>query len=145
MNKILKELLSAARWAVEWMKGATLPNEANPTLERLEAAIRKAEQSEKAEIRTGYLLLVELADGRRRITATVATPDEYMARTGWSQLDVQAEVAYSEEVKDLTWARDDLKVLLPDARWTAAGMQWSDFPREDLIAAMCTIAESVNR
>lgn len=144
MNKALRELLEAAKKAVAWMEEATCPNEVNTVARRLQAAIERVEPEQKPAIKTGHLLLLELPSGKRRITATVASPDQYIKRAGWSPLDTGADVAYSEEVNNLEWARDDLKTLLPDQRWSGAGMVWSDLPKEDLIAAMKTVADSVN-
>lgn len=144
MTKIVKELIKAAEEAVEWMKEATCPNELNSVLRTLQSAIEKAKNEEKNKIRTGYLLLIEHRDGRKRITATVECPENYISRVGWASAGVEASVMYSEEVKDLNWARDDLRVLLPDERWRAGGMDWSDTSKEDLIAAMKAIAESIN-
>lgn len=144
MTKTVKELVCAAENAVVWMEAATCPNELNPDLQRLQAAIKKIKDEDRTGIRTGYLLLVELADGRRRITATVEAADKYLSRAGWKSTGIEAEVIHWEEVNDLKWARDDLKTLLPEEPWGGQGMEWSDSSREDLIAAMRTVAESVN-
>lgn len=144
MTKAVKELVQAAQQAAMWMEAATCPNELNLQLRELEAAIKKVKDEEKTGIRTGYLHLVELADGRRRITATVESRENYFSRAGWAPVGIEASITYSEEVNDLTWARDDLRTLLPEERWGGQGMQWSDSPRHELIAAMQAVAESVN-
>jgi hypothetical protein len=144
MTKTIKELVQAAEAAVAWMEDATCPNEVNSVARALRTAIQNVKDSDKTGIRTGYLLLVELPSGLRRVTITVAPPDQYIKRAGWSHLGTGAEVTYSEEVNDLTWARDDLKTILPDEKWSGAGMEWSDLPKDDLLAAMKTVAESVN-
>jgi hypothetical protein len=144
MTKTVKELVMAAEEAAGWVEGLTLPNELNPSLHRLQAAINGVKAEEKASIRTGYLHLIEHADGRMRITATVETAENYFSRAGWKSAGVEATITYSEEVNDLKWARDDLRVLLPDERWGGQGMEWSESAKEDLVAAMRTVAESVN-
>jgi len=144
MNKAVKELVEAAKEAIVWMKEATCPNEVNTVARGLEAATQRVIDADKTSIRTGYLLLVELPSGLRRITITVAPPDQYIKRAGWSSLGTGAEVTYSEEVNNLEWARDDLKTILPDEKWSGAGMEWSNLVRENLIAAMREVAGSVN-
>lgn len=144
MKKAVKELVQAAEEAIGWVKDLTLPNELNPSFHRLQAAIDQVKGADKTEIETGYLLLIEIPDGRRRITATVSPPEGYLSRAGWKAAGHKGEVVYSEEVNDLEWARDDLPTILPDEKWGAKGMRWSETSKEDLIAAMQTVAESVN-
>lgn len=144
MKKTVKELVLAAEEAVGWVEGLTLPNELNPSLHRLQAAINSVKAEEKTSIRTGYLHLIEHADGRMRITATVESRENYFSRAGWKSAGVEAAIIYSEEVSDLKWARDDLRVILPDERYGGQGMEWSESSKEELIDAMRTVAESVN-
>lgn len=144
VTKTTRELVDAADEAVIWIEGAALPNEPDPA-HRLRTAVEKVRIEDKTGIRTGYLLLIERADGLRRITATVASGGEYISRTGWAALGVDAEVVHEAEVNNLKWARDDLKTIFESEQWTSHGMLWSDMPREELIAAIQTVAESVNK
>src|SRR5262245_3346287 len=109
MTKAVKELVQAAEEAVSCGGGLTRAKELTPKLHRLQSAIRKVRDEEKAGIRTGFLHLIELADGRKRITATVESRENYFSRAGWAPAGIEASITYSEEVKDLEWARDDLR------------------------------------
>jgi hypothetical protein len=136
MSKAIKDLVGAAKSAAEWMRKATPPGELNKPLRTLETAIKKAEQSQETEKSSGYLLLVELSDGRKRITATVESADKYPSRTGWASLGVEAEVTYSAEVSDLEQARETLRAVLQEEQWSGQGMTWTELSRKDLIAAI---------
>ncbi len=137
MNKSIRELISAAKGAAEWMQKATPPGELNRPLRILESAIKKAEQVREEEKTSGYLLLLELGDGRKRITVTVETADRYLSRAGWAALGVDADVTYSAEVPDLDHARETLRTVLQEEQWRGQGMTWtSELSRRDLIEAI---------
>ena len=136
MNKTIKELISAAKGAAEWMREATPPNELNRPLRTLEAAIKRADELREEQKSSGYLLLLELADGRKRITATVESGDKYLSRAGWAALGVEAEVTYSAEVPDLDHARETLRTVLQEEQWRGQGMTWAELSRKDLLAAI---------
>lgn len=143
MSKAIKELIGAAKDAARWMKGATVPNELNNPLRRLETAIKRAEQSQENGKSSGYLLLLELSDGRKRITATVESGDKYLSRSGWAALGVDAEVTYCAEVPDLEQAREALRAVLQDEQWAGQGMTWSDLSSRDLITAIKKVEKIV--
>jgi hypothetical protein len=144
MNKTVKELVRAAKRAAVWMKDATTPNEINKPLALLVAAIQKAEQEQEAGNRSGYLVLVELGDGRKRITATVETGDKYLSRSGMASMGVDAEVTYSAEVGDLDQARETLRTVLQQEQWSGQGMTWAELSRQDLIAVIKNVSAIVN-
>jgi hypothetical protein len=145
MSKAIKDLISAAKGGAEWMRKATPPGELNKPLRTLEAAIKKAEQSQETEKSSGCLLLLELSDGRKRITATVESADKYLSRAGWAALGVEAEVTYSAEVPDLEQARETLRAVLQEEQWRGQGMTWTELSRKDLIAAIKKVVSIVNK
>lgn len=51
MTDPVKELVRAAKAAVKWMEGATLPNESNKTLRRLQEAVKKVEARKRRKDR----------------------------------------------------------------------------------------------
>lgn len=145
MNKAIKDLIGAAKEAVKWMKEATVPNEVNGPMRRLQKEIKRVEQLQEAEKPSGYLLLLERGDGKKRITATIESDGKYLSRVGWAALGVDAEVTYSAEVSDLDQARESLKTVLPKEQWFGQGMTWSESSRRDLIAAIKKVKAIVNR
>lgn len=145
MNKTIKDLISAAKDASKWMQGATPPGELNKPLRALTAAIRKAEQLKgQEEIPSGYLLLLQRGDGLRRITATVETGEKYLSRVGWAALGVDAEVIYAAEIPNLERARETLKAVLREKRYRGQGMEWTETPKQDLIAVIKKVKAVVN-
>jgi hypothetical protein len=145
MSKAIKELIGAAKSAARWMREATPPGELNKPLRTLEAAIKRAEQSRETQRSSGSLLLLELPDGRKRITATVESADKYLSRAGWNALGVEAEVAYSAEVPDLEQARETLRAVLQEEQWRGQGMTWTDLSEKDLITAIKKVVAVVNK
>jgi hypothetical protein len=143
MSRAMSDLIDAAEEAATWMKDATAPNEVNGVLRKLQSAIKKAKKDLESQKRSGYLVLVELGDGRRRITATVESGNKYLSRSGIASLGIDAEVVYSAEVGDLEEARRGLKEALEKQEWAGHGMTWSELSRQDLIAAIQVVAESV--
>jgi hypothetical protein len=145
MSKTTKELISAAKDSADWMRKATPPGELNRPLRVLESAIKKAEQQREEEKASGYLLLIELGDGRKRITVTVETPERYPSRAGWAQLDFDFDITYSAEVPDLDHARETLRTVLQEEQWRGQGMTWTaELSRGDLKTAIDKVATICN-
>lgn len=145
MNRAIKDLIDAAKGAAKWMREATPPGELNRPLRVLDTAIKKAEQLKKEEEKTsGYLLVLQRGDGLRRITATVETGEKYISRVGWAALGVDAEVVHAAEVPNLERAREALKTVLQEKRYRGQGMEWTETPKQDLIAAIKKVRAIVN-
>jgi hypothetical protein len=143
MSRAMSDLIDAAEEAAVWMEEATVPNEVNSTLRKLQSAIKKGKKHLESQKRSGHLVLIELGDGRRRITATVESGDKYLSRSGIASLGVDAEVIYSAAVGDLEEARRALKETLEKEEWAGHGMTWCELSRDDLVAAIKAVAESV--
>jgi hypothetical protein len=144
MNKATRELISAAENTVRFMESFTTPrsDEFNAVCNNLKDAVIKVKTEEK---RPGSLVLVELGDGRRRITATVETADKYLSRAGWKNLHVQATIVYSQEVPDLESARKALKRTLKlDTNTRGQGMDWCQLSRADLTAVITKVVNEVS-
>ena len=139
----LSDLIEAAEEAAIWMQEATVPNEVNGALRKLQKISRRAKKHLESQKRSGYLVLVELGDGRSRITATVESGEKYLSRSGIASLGVDAEVIYSAEIGDLEEGRRKLKERLDQEEWAGHGMTWCQLPREALIAIIKEVAESV--
>jgi hypothetical protein len=144
MTKAVKDLIDAAEAAVVWWYGDDISDDPGCVIVQLHNAVQKLKARGETDIRTGYLVLVELSDGRKRITATVESGDKYLSRSGIASLGVDAEVVYSAEVEDLDQAREGLRIILKQEQWAGHGMTWCESPREELIAAIQTVAEGVN-
>lgn len=144
MNKTIRDLISAAKNASRWMREATPPGELNRPLRTLDAAIKKAEHLREEEKTSGYLLVLQRGDGLRRITATVETGEKYISRVGWAALGVDAEVVYAAEVPNLAHAREALKTVLQEKRYRGQGMEWTETPKQDLVAAIKKVKAIVN-
>jgi hypothetical protein len=140
-KKTLTELVEVARDSATWIYKNADQAESAEIRKRLWNVIKRA-QSELDEDRSGYLLLIENDKKGRRITATVAGPDNYLSRTGWEAAGVEMEIKYSREVKDIGSARDELKRRCRSEKFEAGGMGWTQTPATDLRAVIDSIANA---
>lgn len=137
-RKTIDELIAAAKEALRWIWQAKLPNESNATHLRLGKAV-KAVEDEMGKSEQGFMLLVESEKGRR-ITVTVESGENYLSRTGWESLGVNASILYERKIDDIAEAREALKKCARGEKFSGHGMMWSSTPASTLIEIMDRVA-----
>ena len=134
-KKTVTDLIEVCKEVATWIHKNAPSDDSRTLLNRFWAEIHAAE-NELSKKRAGYLLLIENAKRGRRITITVEEPGRYLSRVGWESAGIEAQITHHRQVRDMEAARDELKSLCPNEKFTAMGMEWTQSPASSLKTVM---------